>query len=73
MDKLIKADKAYIEFIRDIKQRIQAAQIKASVAVNHGLIELYWDIGAGIVEKQKQTAWGERPVALFWLFREYGG
>ncbi|AEF81330.1 PDDEXK nuclease domain-containing protein [Leadbettera azotonutricia] len=59
MDKLIKADKVYIEFIRDIKQRIQTAQIKASVAVNHGLIELYWDIDASIVVKQKQTAWGD--------------
>ncbi|GHV10717.1 hypothetical protein FACS189491_00720 [Spirochaetia bacterium] len=59
MDTLIKADKAYIEFILNVKQRIQAAQIKASVAVNHGLMELYWDIGASIVEKQKQTAWGD--------------
>jgi predicted nuclease of restriction endonuclease-like (RecB) superfamily len=59
MDKLIKSDKTYTEFILDIKQRIQAAQIKASVAVNHGLIEVYWDIGAIIVEKQKQTAWGD--------------
>ncbi|GHT80496.1 hypothetical protein FACS1894130_11770 [Spirochaetia bacterium] len=59
MDTLIKTDKAYREFILDIKQRIQTAQIKASVAVNHGLIGLYWDIGASIVEKQKQTAWGE--------------
>jgi predicted nuclease of restriction endonuclease-like (RecB) superfamily len=59
MDTLIKTDKAYRAFILDIKQRIQAAQIKASVAVNHGLIGLYWDIGASIVEKQKQTAWGE--------------
>ncbi|GHV88677.1 hypothetical protein AGMMS50267_10370 [Spirochaetia bacterium] len=59
MDTLIKTDKAYREFILNIKQRIQAAQIKASVAVNHGLIGLYWDIGASIVEKQKQTAWGE--------------
>ncbi|GHV79361.1 hypothetical protein AGMMS49944_11520 [Spirochaetia bacterium] len=59
MDTLIKADKAYIDFILNIKQRIQAAQIKASVAVNHGLMELYWDIGASIVEKQKQTAWGD--------------
>ena len=49
----------YVAFIRDIKQRIQAAQIKASVAVNQGMLRLYWDLGERIVAKQLEAAWGD--------------
>jgi predicted nuclease of restriction endonuclease-like (RecB) superfamily len=59
MNEIFKPDSSYASFILDIKQRIQQAQIKASVAVNHGLIELYWYIGSQIVEKQKSASWGD--------------
>lgn len=49
----------YKEFIRDIKERIQTAQIKAAVAVNKELLRLYWDLAGRIVEKQKHAAWGD--------------
>ncbi|MGK5091906.1 PDDEXK nuclease domain-containing protein [Deltaproteobacteria bacterium TL4] len=51
--------KDYKEFIRDIKQRIQTVQIKAAVAVNRKLLRLYWDLAERLVEKQKQSAWGD--------------
>ena len=59
MSRLIKKDPAYFDFIQDIKNRVQSAQIKAAVSVNQELLRLYWDMGAKIVEKQKQTAWGD--------------
>ena len=59
MSRLIKKDPAYFDFIQDIKKRVQSAQIKAAVSVNQELLRLYWDMGAKIVEKQKQTAWGD--------------
>lgn len=59
MSRLIKKDPAYFDFIRDIKKRVQSAQIKAAVSVNQELLRLCWDMGAMIVEKQKQTAWGD--------------
>jgi len=59
VSRLIKKDPAYFDFIQDIKNRVQSAQIKAAVSVNQELLRLYWDMGAKIVEKQKQTAWGD--------------
>ena len=49
----------YLAFIHDIKQRIQGAQIKASVAVNQALLHLYWDLAERIVAKQQDSAWGD--------------
>ncbi len=34
----------------------------AARAVNHELVLLYWDIGRGIVEKQKTAGWGDSVV-----------
>lgn len=55
-------DKEYIDWIHDLKARIRAAQLKASIAVNEELIRLYWDIGQSIVEKQNQFGWGSKIV-----------
>jgi predicted nuclease of restriction endonuclease-like (RecB) superfamily len=59
MSILIKGDKDYSAFIRDIKSKIQTAQIKASVSVNRELLQLYWEIAELIVEKQKCATWGD--------------
>lgn len=57
-EKLIKNDD-YRAFIQEIKQRIQSAQIKAAVAVNQALLQLYWDLGERIVAKQREATWGD--------------
>ena len=49
----------YKEWIALIKDRIKNSQIKASVKVNRELLELYWHIGADIVNRQKHSKWGE--------------
>jgi predicted nuclease of restriction endonuclease-like (RecB) superfamily len=49
----------YRSFILEIKQRIQASQIKAAIAVNQELLLLYWDLAERIVTKQQQAAWGD--------------
>jgi len=54
----------YREFIDQLKSRVQAARISATRAINAELILLYWDIGQGIVEKQKALDWGESVVEL---------
>ena len=48
----------YKEWIADIKSRLQATQIKASIAVNNELLGFYWELGSDIVEKQKTAKWG---------------
>src|SRR5271169_6717139 len=45
----------YEEFLRDLKQRIRAAQVRAAVAVNRELILLYWCIGRDILERQDRA------------------
>lgn len=48
----------YPDFLADVKRRIQTAQIKAAMAVTHELIQLYWEIGQQIVERQQREQWG---------------
>lgn len=48
----------YRVLLTDIKSRIRTAQIKASLAVNRELIQLYWDIGGLIVQRQQTEGWG---------------
>lgn len=52
----------YINFVTDIKQRIKNAQYEALKSVNKQAIQLNWDIGKMIVEKQEQLAWGKSVV-----------
>ncbi|MDD3275890.1 MAG: PDDEXK nuclease domain-containing protein [Kiritimatiellales bacterium] len=49
----------YSAFLKDVKQRIQSAQIKAAVRVNQELLGLYWDLGEQIIEKQREAKWGD--------------
>jgi predicted nuclease of restriction endonuclease-like (RecB) superfamily len=52
----------YTSFLTEVKGRIQTARLQAGQAVNRELVMLYWDIGRGIVEKQKTAGWGEAVV-----------
>ncbi len=52
-------DVAYLAFIKDVKQRIQSAQIKAAVKVNQELLLLYWDVGEHIIARQAEANWGD--------------
>ena len=44
-------EKSYAAWIVDLKRRYRATQIKAAVAVNSALIEVYWNLGKDISEK----------------------
>ncbi|HAM38061.1 MAG: hypothetical protein A2474_02980 [Elusimicrobia bacterium RIFOXYC2_FULL_34_12] len=55
-------DKTYLNFLNEIKHKIASARIQASRHLNKELIELYWDIGKTIIEKQKQYGWGQSIV-----------
>lgn len=49
----------YSAFLKDVKRRIQLAQIKAAVRVNQELLTLYWELGEQIIEKQSEAKWGD--------------
>lgn len=48
-------------FIAEIKQKVCAAQYEALKVVNTQLINLYWEIGKSIAEKQSES-WGKAIV-----------
>jgi predicted nuclease of restriction endonuclease-like (RecB) superfamily len=52
----------YLSFLAEIKEKIYQAQYKALKAVNTNLINLYWEIGKGIIEKQNLHGWGKSVV-----------
>src|SRR3972149_6660840 len=52
----------YAEALKALQERIRTAQIKASLSVNEKLLELYWDIGKTIVEKQQEEGWGGKVI-----------
>ena len=52
----------YRELLGEIKSRIRQAQIKAALSVNAEMIEMYWDIGRIIDERQQQEGWGARVI-----------
>jgi predicted nuclease of restriction endonuclease-like (RecB) superfamily len=52
----------YATILADLKTRVRAAQLRAAVSVNRGLIALYWDIGKTIVEAQKNQGYGKEVV-----------
>ena len=52
----------YLDWLNDLKSRIQKTQIKAALSVNSEMIKLYWDIGKDLYEKQKDKGWGNSIV-----------
>ena len=51
-------DKAYVEWLRELKQRFQQSQIKAAVRVNTAMLEFYWGLGRDIVALKAESKWG---------------
>jgi predicted nuclease of restriction endonuclease-like (RecB) superfamily len=48
----------YAAWIADVKLRIRAAQQRAALAVNKELLQLYWQIGRDILDRQAEAGWG---------------
>lgn len=56
------SDSSYESFLRDLKSRIQTAQVRAALAVNRELVLLYWQIGQDILLRQEQQGWGTKVI-----------
>lgn len=52
-------DSNYIDFLNGVKGRLKNAQLRAARAVNHELVNFYWELGKDLIEKQKAFQWGE--------------
>jgi predicted nuclease of restriction endonuclease-like (RecB) superfamily len=53
----------YADFLADVKNQIQTAQVKAALSVSRELVRLYWQIGRDIVTRQQEQGWGQAVIA----------
>ena len=56
------APRKYNKLLKDIKEHIRAAQYETFKAVNKRLVNLYWDIGQMITDRQNKEGWGKSVV-----------
>ncbi|MEG4226806.1 PDDEXK nuclease domain-containing protein [Microcoleus sp. N9_B2] len=52
----------YNIFLRELKERIRNAQVRAAISVNRELVLLYWQIGQDILNRQQQQGWGTKVI-----------
>lgn len=52
----------YADILAALKERVRSAQYAALKAVNTELVELYWDVGSLLVERQTDGTWGKSVV-----------
>ncbi len=52
----------YAQFLSNLKKRIQQDRLRVVLASNAALVSLYWDIGQGILKKQKEEGWGAKVI-----------
>ena len=56
------SDRAYQDFLREIKAQVVQSRIGAARSLNRSLIGLYWSLGKLIVERQEVLGWGNAVV-----------
>lgn len=61
------ADKEYVQWLIEVKQRVRQSQAKAAVRVNAALLKLYWSIGCDLVRMRAEERWGSGIVKQFAL------
>ena len=52
----------YDSFLKSLKDRVRAAQLRASLSVNRELVLLYWGIGRDILSRQNEQGWGAKII-----------
>lgn len=60
----MKLEKTFAQFVVEIKAQIKTAQYRALQTVNNEQINLYWNIGKTIVERQALNNWGKSIVEM---------
>lgn len=61
-EKSIEGLKNYASFLKEVKSRIQKAQVKANFAANRELIILYWNVGRMVCAVRNSAGWGKRVI-----------
>ena len=59
---LMPVPEGYEHWLGELKTRIHNAQQQATRAVNHELVQLYWQIGHDILQRQADQGWGAKVI-----------
>ncbi|WP_454846562.1 PDDEXK nuclease domain-containing protein [Pseudomonas farris] len=59
---LIDPPSGYPDWLTELKTRIHHAQQRAVQTVNRELVQLYWQIGRDILERQSREGWGAKVI-----------
>jgi len=59
---LVQQNQEYKIWLKELKNKIRKTQIKASQAISQIILELYWDLGKDMIEKQKKSNWGSNFI-----------
>jgi len=52
----------YIDILEQLKQEIRTARLRATLAVNQELLDLYWRVGTIILKQQELKRWGAKVI-----------
>jgi predicted nuclease of restriction endonuclease-like (RecB) superfamily len=52
----------YVATLNNIKQRINSRRLRAMIAANAAMVELYWEIGRIILDRQRTAGWGAKVI-----------
>lgn len=58
----LSTNQSYKQLLAEVKGKIRDAQIRAMVTVNQQMLFLYWEIGSAILQRQKESSWGDKVV-----------
>lgn len=59
---LVTAPEGYANWLGELKNRIHGAQQRVALAVNRELVQLYWQIGRDILQRQAEQGWGAKVI-----------
>jgi len=62
MTKELQPPSGYAALLKEIKQRVRTAQVRAALSVNRELILLYWSIGRDISSRFNSEGWGTKVI-----------
>lgn len=52
----------FANWIKELKSKIHEARRKVAFSINSQIIELYWDLGRLITDKQEKSEWGSNFI-----------
>ncbi|MCK7578593.1 MAG: DUF1016 N-terminal domain-containing protein [Chromatiales bacterium] len=52
----------YADWLSNIKNRVAAARQRAALAANAELVQLYWQIGHELLQRQQAAQWGDKML-----------